>query len=595
MTRPGSARSRRGAGEGEQRIDGLGVSAGIAIGQAAVLAAARPDVPAYVSGVAEPERERSRLAAAVEKSLRQIEKLRQRSAELPAEIAGDAGLLLEAQALMLRGSRLIRGAEARIARDRVAAEAAIAVEADAIAESFSAIQDAYLAARAQEVREASARLLRNLTATPFQSLRNLPEGAVILSEEITPADMALIDPDRVVGFVTLLGGRESHTAIVARAMGMPAVMGATRLIGIARDGDTVIVDGGEGRVIIRPTAATLDRYERRRVALSRKARHLTRLARLPSVTRDHVEIRLEANIELPREIAVIRTVGAAGIGLLRSEFMFMNRPTLPSEDEQFENLAQIVKAMDGKPVTIRTLDVGGDKLASAIGDRFAPGQNPALGLRAIRLSLRNPDLLDAQLGAILRVGAIGKVRILLPMISTVDEVTAVRAAIARVARKLVRRGVAIADPLPPVGAMIEIPGAALAADALARVCDFFAIGTNDLTMYTLAIDRGDEQVAGLYNPLHPAVLRLIQFATEAALRARIPVSVCGEIAGDPRFTGLLIGFGIRELSMAAIKLPRVKHRVRELDLATATARARAVMEQSDPARIAAMLEQESGG
>ena len=246
--------------------------------------------------------------------------------------------------------------------------------------------------------------------------------------------------------------------------------------------------------------------------------------------------------------------------------------------------------MAPRPVTIRTLDVGGEKLASALGNRFTPGANPALGIRAIRLSLREPALLEAQLAAILRAGVHGPVRILLPMVATPDEVREVRTILARVARRLLRRGVAIPNDLPPVGAMIEVPGAALAADALARVCDFFALGTNDLTMYTLAIDRGDEQVAHLFNPLHPAVLRLVQFTTEAALRNRIPVSLCGEMAGDPRYTAFLLGLGLRELSMAPSKIPRVKQRIRSLELAAAATRARTIMDQSDTARIAALLD-----
>jgi phosphotransferase system enzyme I (PtsI) len=264
---------------------------------------------------------------------------------------------------------------------------------------------------------------------------------------------------------------------------------------------------------------------------------------------------------------------------------------LPDEDEQFEAYRGLVRGLDGRPVTIRTLDVGGDKLAAPLADASGgEGANPALGLRAIRLSLKQRPLLDAQLGAILRAGAEGPVRILLPMISSVSEIRKVRAALVQVARRLKRRGSKIANPLPPLGVMIEIPGAALAADALAAESDFFAIGTNDLIQYTLAIDRGDEQVAHLYNPLHPAVLRLIQFAVEAALRARIGLSLCGEMAGDPRFTALLLGLGIRDLSMAPGNIGRVKQRVRALDMVAATRRARAIMDQLDDARIASLLD-----
>lgn len=578
----------------ERVAEGLGVSAGIAIGRAAIVGATRPDICESVEP-ADPAAETARFEQAVEKSLRQLQKLTVKSAALPREVGEEVTLLLDAQALMLKGSRLVRGITDRIARERVAAEAAVARETAAVAEGFAAIEDAYLAARAQEVREIGARLIRNLTQTPYQAFTHLPEGAVVIAEEITPADTAVMDPDKIRGFAAVLGGAESHTAIMARALGMPAVLGATRLFGLAQDGDLIIIDGAAGKVVIRPNPATIEHYERKRVELAKQEKQLARLARLPATTRDDIAVTLEANIELPRELEAVRAVGAHGIGLLRSEFLFMNRPDVPSEQEQYEALSEIVTGMAGKPVTIRTLDVGGDKLAMALGDRVAPGPNPALGLRAIRLSLAQPDLIETQIAAILRAGAHGPTRILLPMITTAGEVQALRQILAKVARRLVRKGVAIADPIPPVGAMIEVPGAALAADALARVCDFFAIGTNDLTMYTLAIDRGDEQVAHLYNPLHPAVLRLIQFATEAALRNRVPISLCGEIAGDPRFTALLLGLGIRELSMSAIKLPRVKERVRAIDLAAATIRARQIMDQSDPAKIAALLEDFNAG
>jgi phosphotransferase system enzyme I (PtsI) len=268
----------------------------------------------------------------------------------------------------------------------------------------------------------------------------------------------------------------------------------------------------------------------------------------------------------------------------------MNRDDLPGEDEQYAAYAALVRGMEGKPVTIRTLDLGYEKIAPALTGRIAAPDNPALGLRAIRLSLRDRRLLDPQLAAMLRAAAEGPLRILLPMISNTGEIRRVREAIGRVARRLRRRGAPLPNPLPPLGAMIEVPGAALAADALAAEADFFAIGTNDLVQYTLAIDRGDEQVAHLYNPLHPAVLRLIQFAVEAALRRGMPISVCGEMAGEPRFTALLLGLGLRNLSMAPANIPRVKHRIRNLDMVAATRRARAIMDQSDSGRIAALVD-----
>jgi phosphotransferase system enzyme I (PtsI) len=547
-------------------------------------------VPEHAIEIGEVEPERQRFRAAVDKSLRQLSKLNAKTSTLPPSVAEEIGFLLEAHVQMLSQSRLVRGVDRRIAEERMNAEAAVQVEMAAITQGFAAMDDAYLAARVQDVREVGSRLIRNLTQTPFQAFKNLPEGSVVVAEEITPADTALMDPDRLAGFCSALGGAEGHTAIMARAMGLPAVLGVAGFIGQVRTGDLIVVDGSVGKVVIRPTSATLDGYERRRLEFIREQRQLARLAKLPAVTRDHVEVTLDVNIELPREIEMARAVEAAGIGLLRTEFMFMNRDDVPGEDEQTRMLVEIVSGMEGRPVTIRTLDVGGEKLASALGSDAAPGANPALGLRAIRLSLSRPELLETQLAAILRAAAQGPVRILLPMICTVSEVREVRAVLARVARRLVRKGTRIPDPLPPVGAMIEVPGAALAADALAQVCDFFAIGTNDLTMYTLAIDRGDEQVAHLYNPLHPAVLRLIQFTTEAALRNRIPVSLCGEIAGDPRYTALLLGLGIRELSMSPIKLPRIKQRVRSIELAAAATRAHAIMDQSDQGRISTLLD-----
>jgi phosphotransferase system enzyme I (PtsI) len=388
----------------------------------------------------------------------------------------------------------------------------------------------------------------------------------------------------------MLGGAQSHTAIMARALGIPAVVGVAGLLTDLAARETVIVDGSAGTVIVHPRPETVVFYTERRDAFQRDRRQFAKLRKLPAVTRDGVEITLQANLELPRELDQAVMAGASGLGLVRTEFLFMNRDDLPDEDEQYEAYRLLVTGMEGRPVTVRTLDIGGDKIAEALSGIVAEGANPALGLRAIRLSLKERRLLDTQLAAMLRAAAHGPLRILLPMISSVAEMRKVRDALGQAARRLRRRGVAVPDELPPLGAMIEVPGAALAADALAAEADFFAIGTNDLVQYTLAIDRGDEQVAHLYNPLHPAVLRLIQFSIEAALRARISVSLCGEVAGDPRYTALLLGLGIRDLSMAPSNIGRVKSRVRTLDMVAAMRRARAIMDQWDDGRIAALLD-----
>jgi phosphotransferase system enzyme I (PtsI) len=585
--------ARRGRPRAERFFDGLGVSPGIAIGPAHVVEAGFIDVPEYTIAEDAVEAERHRFADALAKSQRQLKKLKDKSAGLHGTAAEELGFLLDARMQMLAGSRVVRGVERRIAEQRVNAEAAVRAEITQVAQSFAELDDAYLAARAADIREVGDRLIRNLTRTPYQAFSRVPESSIVIAADITPADTALMDPQVVGGFATEVGGTESHTAIMARSLGLPAVLGLAGFVAQVRTGDLVVVDGSAGRVVVRPKPATLADYERRRGEFARATRQLAGLKRLPAVTRDGTAVTLLANLELPREAEAAVAAGAEGVGLLRTEFLFMNRPDLPDEEEQYQALRTILKGMDGRPVTVRTLDVGGDKLAAAL-DVQPGGANPALGLRAIRLSLKMTDLLETQLAAILRAGAYGPVRILLPMVSTVSEARQVREILSAVSKRLKRRGVKLADPPPPLGVMIEIPGAALAADALTQIADFFAIGTNDLTMYTLAIDRGDEQVAHLYNPLHPAVLRLIQFATEAALRARIPISVCGEIAGDPRYAALLLGLGIRELSMATTALPRVKQRIRRLDLLGATRCARQIMEQSDSGRIAALLDDFNG-
>jgi phosphotransferase system enzyme I (PtsI) len=589
---PNRVRGRgRAAREGADVVfEGLGVSHGIAIGPAHIVESGAVDVPKYAIPADGAAGERERFAAAVVKAQAQVRKLRAKTKALPASAAEELGYLLDAHEQMLSGSRLVRGVDRRIGENLINAEAAVAEELTVIAQAFSAMNDTYLAARVRDVRDVGARLLRCLTRAPYQAFSQLPVGTVIIAEELTPADTALLDPKRIAGFVTALGGAEDHTAIMARSLGLPVVTGIAGLGAKIQPGATVIVDGDGGRVIVDPAAATLADYRARRAELLRRIRLRSRLRNVPAVTQDAVRVSLQANIELPAEIEAANQAGAEGIGLLRTEFQFMNRPDLPDEDEQYAQLKTIVEGMDGKTVTIRTIDVGNDKLAASLGEQLAPSPNPALGMRAIRLSLRFKPLLDAQLAAILRAGAHGPVRILLPMISQAAEVRQVREALDRTVRRLARRRVAFADPPPPMGAMIEIPGAALAADSLARVCDFFSIGTNDLTMYTLAIDRGDEQVAHLYNPLHPGVLRLIQFTTAAALRARIPIAVCGELAGDDRYTPLLLGLGIRELSMAPANLLKVKSRVRGLNLAEATRRALTIMEQSDAGIIAVLLD-----
>ncbi|MBV8060673.1 MAG: phosphoenolpyruvate--protein phosphotransferase [Alphaproteobacteria bacterium] len=565
-------------------VKGVSVSPGIAIGPAYIIGQHGVPVPEYALKEDEIEKELKRLQNAISKTQRQLTQLKQK-AEGMATGSEDIILLLDAYKGMLAGSRLIRGTEEMIRNDRVNAEFALQRQIAAIKASFAEMDDPYLAARADDVGEVGSRLIRHLLQQHYNPFADVEPGSIVIADEVTPADAALMNPHDIPGFATVLGGAESHAAVMARALGMASVAGMPDLMHNIQNGDTVILDGREGLLIARPDSATLQNYKQELARKVREDRKLMGLADKPSITTDGTVITLQANLELPRDLDMALEVGAAGVGLLRTEFMFMNRPSLPDEDEQYEALKKIVQQLDGKPLTVRTLDVGGEKLATAFGESLGESVNPALGLRAIRIGLREPKLLETQLAAIVRAAAHGPVRILIPMVSSVGQIRQVREHLMQVERRLHRRGVKMPSHLPPLGAMIEIPSAALSADALARVCDFFAIGSNDLTQYTLAIDRGDDRVAELYDPYHPAVLRLIQFTAAAGWRANIPVSLCGEIAGDRRATALLLGLGLRELSMGALRLPAVKQEIRNMGMQKASRFAERIMSCSEDADI----------
>lgn len=574
----------------ETILEGLGVSPGIAIGTVHIRDTGYMSIPEFTIKASKVDGECERLNTAVADSKKQITQLRVKSNSLSGAAAEEMGFLLDAYLQMLTDSRLVRGAFRRIQDDRINAEAAVQAEIADIAASFAQLDDSYIAARLDDIREVGDRLIRNLMPEDAPSLAVAPKGSIIVTEEMTPADAAQLDPKKVSAFATMLGGAQGHTAIMARALGLPAVLGAPELMRDARSGNTIIVDGFSGRIVVNPSDKTLALYRQRLAEHARTQKRLARLKKQPAITHDGQLITLNANVELPIELPMVEQSGAEGIGLLRSEFMYMNRDDVPGEEEQYRAIKAMVEAMKGRPVTIRTLDIGGEKAAPALTEGFGDSVSSSLGLRGIRLSLTRRDILEAQFSAILRAGAYGPVRILLPLVTASSEVRKAREVLDRVVKKLRRKKVPIADPLPPIGVMIEVPSAALSADALAQDADFFAIGSNDLTQYTLAIDRGDEQVAHLYDPLHPAVLRLIHFSAEAALRTQTPLSICGEVAGDPRYTALLIGLGYRELSMAPHSVPVVKQRIRDLDVAAATRRAQLIMDQVDPGRIAMLLD-----
>lgn len=573
----------------ELMIHGIGVFRGIAIGPAFIVEYRHIVVPQRKLAQKEIEAEVQRLYEGVARTDRQLEILT-RKARAAKNTEEDVTLLIAAYRGMLSGSRLVRGIEDVLRLQRLNAEAATDYHVCVLAKRFAAMDDEYLAMRADDVREIGNRLIRNLMHDHYNPFSAAPVGSIMIAENITPADTALMEPGRVAGFVTELGGAEGHTAIMARALGLPAVLGLPQLLDNVVAGDAIIVDGINGDVIVRPNATTLAKYRREAGRINRETAKLQSTFRdLPSLTADGVAVRLEANLELPREVDAAVSVGADGIGLLRTEFMFMNRPDLPNEDEQYESLVSILQRLDGRLLTVRTLDVGGEKLAPALGNRIVVGANPALGLRAVRLSLREPELLNTQLAAFIRAAVHGPLRILVPMVSSLSQMRRVREHMEAVRLDLQKRGVAVPAVCPPLGAMIEIPAAAMMADALSGVCDFFAIGSNDLTQYTLAIDRSDEQVADLYDPFHPAVLKLISLAIAAGKQAGIPVSLCGEMAGDPRATKLLLGLGLREFSMAPSRLLEMKKRMLSVTVSKAETFAASVMKLGDEETIDSML------
>ena len=425
----------------------------------------------------------------------------------------------------------------------------------------------YISGRIADIRSVGIRILRNLETDSGRGKLHLPENAVIVARDLSVADATLVDPKNIAAFVTTDGSVQSHAALLARSMGMPAVVGVPDIMRVAQTGDVIIIDGTYGKVILCPTQTDIDLYRKYRSDFLRWKRSLKRLRSQPSVTADGRSIRLQGTIDLPHELDFLQQTGVDGIGLMRSEYLFLNREKLPDENEQFETLRVMAESMRGLPVTFRTFDIGGEKCPDML--HIPKTENPALGLRGIRYALKTRDLLKMQFRAVLRAARFGNIRILLPMVSSVEEIDAAKALFYECAEELRARNEILPERLPSVGAMIETPAAALEAGVFARHCDFLSVGTNDLVQYTLAVDRSDATVAPLFNPLHPSVLKLLKRTVDAANAAGIPVGVCGEMASNHRYSAVLIGLGIRELSMPAINIPMVKERIRTLTMSDA--------------------------
>lgn len=580
------------------QIFGLAVARGVAIGRAVLIATGRVDVAHYFIAAEQAEAEITRLRQARDAVAAELTALQH---DLPSDAPHELSALLDVHLMLLNDETLV-GAAAEWVRERhYNAEWALSAQLEVLARQFDEMEDEYLRERKADLEQVTERVLAALArqngaqtariAAPSASDFGGEEPLVLVASDIAPADMLQFKRSVFKGFVTDVGGRTSHTAIVARSMDIPAVVGAREASRLIRQDDWIVIDGDSGVVIVDPPPIVLEEYRFRQRQIQLERERLDRLRHTPAVTLDGQAIEMLANIELPEDAAGALEAGAVGVGLFRSEFLFMNRGSdLPGEDEQFEAYRAAVLAMKGLPVTIRTVDIGADKPLDRMSLhelRHEHSLNPALGLRAIRWSLAEPAMFRAQLRAILRASAYGKVRILVPMLAHMREVRQTMDAIERSKQQLRDAGRAFVDV--EVGAMIEVPAAALMLDGLLRHFDFVSIGTNDLIQYTLAIDRADEHVAHLYDPWHPAVLTLIAATIAKARAAGRSASVCGEMAGDPVFTRLLLAMGLRSFSMHPRQIAQVKQAVLRSDASRLAADLSSVLEAEEPQAAAAEL------
>jgi phosphotransferase system enzyme I (PtsI) len=535
---------------------GIPVSPGIAIGPAYVLRRERIVIPEHRIRDDQADGEVERLRLAFKATRQKLEEIRR-----GMQGTGLVGTIFDAQFLFLEDPTLLEHAEANIREQGLNAEWALQRELRRLEQLFESMPDPYIRERASDIGFVVRRVLQALMGREPEGLRNAPTGVIVVAEELSPGEVAQVTRDRVAGFVTETGSRTSHVTIMARSLEIPAVVGVgEELVRELADGVTLILDGRTGRVIVDPDPSTIAEYRKQITDLAAVSRELMRFVDLPAETKDGVAMRLLANVDQIDEAREALRYGAEGIGLYRTEFLFLNRHDLPGEDEQRDAYAAILAAVAPYSATIRTLDLGGEKVPTGLDLSDEP--NPALGLRGVRMSHTRPDVFRVQLRALLRASPSGKLKILLPMVSSLAEVEFARATLESVKGELADEKVAF-DREVPLGVMIETPAAAMIADLIAPLADFLSIGTNDLLQYTLAVDRGNEHVAYLYEPLHPAHLRMIQRIGQAARRTGIVVAMCGEMAGDPLHCWVLLALGIGELSMAPFAIPLLKRILRD--------------------------------
>ena len=566
-------------------LHGIPVSGGIAIGHAHLLSNTALEVAHYVLPKHFVQEEVARFDAAMERTRQELTGLRDYR---PQQAAAEFAAFLDLHLMILADEHISQAPREMIAREQCNAEWALKVQMDALVAQFEAFEDTYLRERKTDVIQVVERVLKTLTGQPGHEppATRHDVSMILVAHDVSPADLIQLKPHQFAAILTDLGGATSHTAIIARGLNTPCVVGLHHARELMHENDLLIVDGEQGVIIVNPDQQILAEYKLRQGQWEQERQKLRRLITTPATTLDGAAIELHANIELPHDLADVKENGATGIGLFRSEFLFLNRDELPDEEEQFAAYRTVTEGMAGLPVTIRTFDLGADKQIKG-AQRVA--SNPALGLRAIRLCLAEPQLFRTQLRALLRASHYGNMKILVPMLSGVTEIKQTLQFIAAAKQSLDAENIPY-DHAVQIGGMIEIPAAALSLSVFTKKLDFLSIGTNDLIQYTLAIDRTDEEVAHLYDPLHPAVLHLLAHVIVGANKAGVPVSVCGEMAGEPAYTRLLLGLGLRQFSMHPAQLLSVKQRVLTTslpDIATLTQR---ILRANDPLKIRELLD-----
>jgi phosphoenolpyruvate-protein phosphotransferase (PTS system enzyme I) len=567
---------------------GVPAAPGIAIGKVFLLGQASERVRRAKVGEALLDKETARLDLAVTATSQEIELIKQKVAK---EVGPKEAAIFNAYLHILEDPLLIQATRDRVKKDRCNVEFALQETTVNLVRQFGESADEYLRERVADITDVTSRLMRHLTGQPAGPLSEIREEVVVVAHDLTPSQTASMPRDKIIGFVTDIGGRTSHVAIMARSLEIPAVVGLQDITQSVAAGDTLVIDGSTGEVLVNPDARTLAHYRQTQQKYAAANRKLKKMKGVTAVTRDGYRLTVAANLELPEENAHAQKYGAEGVGLFRTEFLYLNHRELPSEDEQFEAYRQVAQQSLPYATIIRTLDIGGDKFFSPLNT--AKEMNPFLGLRAIRLCLAHVDLFKVQLRAILRASHFGKIKIMFPMISGVEELRAAKAVLEEARSELAAAKIPF-DKNLEIGIMIEVPSAALTADVLAREADFFSIGTNDLIQYTLAADRVNERVAYLYNPLHPAILRLIQRVVEAAHAERIWVGMCGELASDPALTPLLVGLGLDEFSTVPAFVPQLKHCIRNLNFSDSKALAEQAMKCATTAEVEAIMEKFGG-